>query len=123
MNLSTIMSNAHYFWSIGLFMTWSECLKASWRRAKISKQLKAGVVKFDYIKKDKTLRRAIGSVNTSLFDQLPKGTGIPTKPEIVKYFDFEKQSWRSFRLINFVPNSAKVVRIAKAPYLKVTETV
>lgn len=65
--------------------------------------LNNGVVKFSFTKKDGTVREAVGTTKLSYIgalDQnaLPKGTeNQSNKPsDIIRYYDLDKQGWRSF---------------------------
>lgn len=63
------------------------------------------VVKFSFTKKDGTIREAIGTTNASLIPEQPtKETSRTYKsnPSIIKYYDIDKEGWRSFNESNFI---------------------
>lgn len=66
----------------------------------LKKELKNGVVKFYYTKKDGSRRDAIGTTDinevSKLNGYIPMGAPVTTKPNIVRYFDIERMDWRSF---------------------------
>lgn len=67
--------------------------------------LKERVVEFEFIKKDGTIRKAKGTNKIELIpeSQLSTGTGrkYTENPNVTKYFDIEKEGWRSFNNENF----------------------
>ena len=71
--------------------------------------LNNGVVKFSFTKKDGTVREAVGTTKLDYIgsiDQnaLPKGTENQSKKplDIIRYYDLDKQGWRSFRENQFI---------------------
>ena len=68
-----------------------------------SNMLREGIVEFEFIKKDGTVRSAKG---TLLAEHLPapKADGTSRKPSdnVMVYFDMDKQSFRSFVKESFV---------------------
>ena len=67
--------------------------------AELKKKLHEGVVEFTYIKKDGTERKAKGTLNFEIIEEL--GGPIPTGQIIppaytTRYFDVDKEEWRSF---------------------------
>ena len=75
-------------------------LSKSWQLYRLTKQMRAGIVRFAYEKADGTLRRALGTLEDTA--ALVKGTGRSDDGRTVRYFDVEAQGWRSFRVENFV---------------------
>lgn len=69
----------------------------------LKQMLHEGIVSFEFIKKDGSVRQAKG---TLLAEHLPplKESDKSRKPNenVVVYFDMEKQSWRSFVKESFV---------------------
>lgn len=60
---------------------------------------------FKFTKKDGTEREARGTLNVNMIpeENTPKGTQTWESPEdIVKYWDLDKEGWRSFRWEQFV---------------------
>lgn len=60
--------------------------------------LRNGVVEFSYEKKDGTIREAKGTLNSEVYgkEHEPKGTGFEVPENIIKYYDLDKEGWRSF---------------------------
>ena len=58
------------------------------------------VVTFHYRKKNRSLRKAIGTTCLDLIptDSLPKGIGAPAPKGQVRYYDFTVSGWRTLRL-------------------------
>lgn len=67
-----------------------------------ARMLKGEIVRFVYIKKDGTLRTAVGTLQTNAVQANVTGSGRTTNKELVSYIDLEKMQWRSFRKENFV---------------------
>lgn len=65
------------------------------------KMLGAGSVNFAFIKKDGTLRSALGTLNMELIPSEGRQFATPADEQrqspdhIIKYFDMEKLAWRS----------------------------
>jgi hypothetical protein len=64
-------------------------------------------VTFQFLKKDNTSRMAIGTLNEKFIplDFLPKDSSSSKTSKNVKFFDMEKQAWRS------LPSDCKAVTI------------
>ena len=61
--------------------------------------------KFKFQKKDCTEREARGTLNFDMIpkESIPKGTQTWEDPDdIVKYWDLDKEAWRSFRWEQFI---------------------
>jgi len=110
MNRSKVFKNAHRMMKLSNYnLDWGYCLKVAYKaekqrmllRQQIIQKLKSGQTSFEFIKTDgKTVRLAVGTLK---FDQpyIRKGPKRKTNVEVVKYFDVEKGSFRSFKLDNF----------------------
>ncbi len=65
-------------------------------------------VKFQFKKKDGTVRDAIGTLKRALMKQEdgtlwePKGEGKPEPASVIRYFDIEKGMWRCFTVTDFI---------------------
>lgn len=64
--------------------------------ALLRKRLSENKVSFTFRKKDGTLRPATGTTNARFFTYERKGTGKPAPPDMIVYWDFEKDCFRSF---------------------------
>ena len=86
-DLKTIMCRAwHLFRSTE--KTFAVCLSKAWALWRLTRQMRADVVRFAYEKADGSLRKACGTLR-----------GVAST---VKYYDVEAAGWRSFRVENFV---------------------
>ena len=68
-------------------------------------ELHNGKHEFSYYKKDGSLRKATGTLNLDLIpeDMHPKGINVDfNNSNIVRYFDFTVQGWRSVNVDNIV---------------------
>lgn len=78
-------------------------------RAQIKAQLRQGINAFRFLKADgKTERLAFGTLDNSLYDYEPKGSGRKGCPLTIRYWDLEKKSFRSFNLLRFIEMLPKV---------------
>lgn len=62
-------------------------------------------VKFSFTKKDGSERIARGTLRMDVIptERQPKGTGSQTtQPDIIKYYDLDKEAWRCFHWSQFV---------------------
>ena len=82
----------------------SLAFKISHRQRKLVDNIKKDVVDFKFIKKDGTIRTAKGTKNLNLVpkEKLPVGTKKTNIPNLITYFDIDKNSWRSFYLNKLV---------------------
>jgi len=97
-NLSTIMANAWSFYKGGLFNSFSEALKAAWGRFKLVSMLRDGIAYFSFTKADGSHRDAIGTLRNGNYQYDSKGSTAKQNPAQVKYFDVEKQAFRSLNI-------------------------
>lgn len=98
-DLSTIMRRA---WAIARATgkAFAVALSKAWALYRLTKRMRAGIVRFAYEKADGTLRKAVGT----LADTAARvtGTGRSDDGRTVKYYDVEANGWRSFKVENFV---------------------
>lgn len=57
--------------------------------------MKDGIVKFQFEKKDGSIRQASGTLKETIFDYTFKG-GRQSAPDMIVYWDTDKNAWRSF---------------------------
>lgn len=95
---SKVMTIAHKLFATGIYKTFGKALKASWKRYKLTTALKSGIAYFSFTKADKSNRDAIGTLRTGNFSYQAKGSDRPTNYNVVKYFDVEKEAFRSVRM-------------------------
>jgi len=93
------MTNAWSFFKKGIFKTFSEALKAAWAKWNVVTKLLDGRVSFTFRKANGEIREAIGTTNGQLFDYAATGNNYRKElPDVIPYFDLEKDSWRAFRI-------------------------
>lgn len=74
----------------------------------LESEMLKNAVKFQYRKKDGTIRDAVGTLDRSkmmLEDGTlwePKGEAKPDVPKLLKYWDLVQMGWRCFDVTNFV---------------------
>lgn len=81
--------------------TKSVALKAAWNNAKLTSEMKTGVVNFSFRRLDGTIRQACGTLQDTLLPQC-KGTGRKADDTLQTYFDTERQAYRSFKKANLL---------------------
>ncbi len=71
----------------------------------LRKALSEGIVLFEFIKKDGTLRHVRGTTNKDLVptDNMPKGKRKPAQQalyerQVVTFYDIDAKGWRSMRI-------------------------
>lgn len=75
------------------------CLATAWALYRLRRDMHQGVVKFAFEKADGSLRVAQGTLQD--VEDKVKGTGTPNY-KTFKYFDTEKESFRSFKIGSFI---------------------
>ena len=102
---SRVMHMAHSLQHSNPTMKWSEILKLAWHFQYFRDMLRAGIVKFSYIKGKTTgvpvIRPARGTLHPELIPEDKKPVGkYPTRAYwgTMAYYDLDRQDWRSFRL-------------------------
>jgi WYL_2, Sm-like SH3 beta-barrel fold len=98
MNRSTILTAAHKVRKTNPTLSWGECQRQAWAAYRLKEAMQSDVVEFQFIKSDKSVRIAKGTLNSELFQYEAKGTSVPTSPDVIRYFDLDANSWRSFRI-------------------------
>ncbi len=91
---SKVMTTAHQIKEI--YKTWPEALKMAWQIEKFKKELLKGDVNFKFLKKSGEERAARGTTKRDSFNYDFKGSKKKTNPHIIKYFDLDKNNFRSF---------------------------
>lgn len=81
--------------------TMAEAMKQAWAISKLRKAMRNGIVKFMYTKLDGSTRTAWGTLKENLLPAT-QGTGRRANETLVTYYDTEKESYRSFKVANFV---------------------
>lgn len=97
MNKSQLFKDAWTFLKKGIYKTFSEALKASWQRFKIMYQMFDGQVSFSFRKGNGEIRQATGTLKAQFLPQ-SSHPGKYNYPDVIKYFDLDKNEWRAFRI-------------------------
>lgn len=79
------------------FLTWGQCQTQAWQVVRLRAVLRAGATRFTFQKQDGEVREAYGTLNPNLFKYEMKGSDRAENLTAIKYFDLDKQAWRSFR--------------------------
>lgn len=82
--------------------TMAEAMKQMWAIMKLKSAMKKGIVKFLYTKLDGTVRTAWGTLKSDL---IPASAGTDNRKKndsVMVYFDQEKESYRCFKIANFL---------------------
>ena len=67
------------------------------------RMMRGEVVRFAYMKKDGSVRVAVGTLQPQAVEANVKGTGIPKKYYgMFAYLDLEKMAWRGFKEERFI---------------------
>lgn len=94
-----------YAWQIlkATGQAWRTCMIKAWRLYRLAKAMREGVVTFCYAKVDGTIRNAVGTLKNVPSGATFGGKRI-TKPsyKTMRYFDLEKNGFRSFKIENLV---------------------
>ena len=98
--LSELMRKAWMFVKVYGF-TMAEAMKQAWALSKLKKAMKKGIVKFMYTKLSGEIRTAWGTLKEDL---IPATSGDNRKKNdsVMVYFDTEKDSYRCFKVANFL---------------------
>ena len=99
---SKIFTTAWELFKNGVFGTFAAALKAAWNKAKLQAQLKKGVSYFSFMKKDGTVRNAIGTTAQNNFEYESKGSERKENAAVVKFWDVEKRAFRSLTIDSFI---------------------
>lgn len=93
----TVMLRAYQIMNVN-GLSWSDSLKKAWQLYKLNKDLHKGEVVFYFEKKDGSIRKAVATLK---IDYEFKTQSQPN-PKIFTYFDVEANSFRSFKVENFI---------------------
>lgn len=96
-NRSEILILAHQIRRQNQFLTWGQCQAQAWQIVRLRTALRLGATRFVFQKQDGKVREAYGTLNPTLFQYEHKGSDRAESPTAIKYFDLDKNAWRSFR--------------------------
>lgn len=88
------------------FLGFGYCQKKAWEITKLKKALRTGVARFTFQKNDGEIREATGTLNADFFTYTSKVSNRAELPCVIKYFDLEKNAFRSFRAERFLSMAA-----------------
>ena len=98
MNRSQILSASWKVRKANPGLSWGECQKQAWAAYRLKEAMQSSIVEFSFVKSDKSVRTAKGTLNGDLFQYEAKGASAPTSPDVIRYFDTDANGWRSFRI-------------------------
>lgn len=75
------------------------CLAWAWEIQRLVSMMREGSARFIYRKADGMGRHATGTLQGA--GAKVKGTGRKPNPEVVNYWDMDRNAWRSFRVTGF----------------------
>lgn len=103
--------NTKYFLSSLMCQAWyivrkfgfslADAMRQAWRVAKCKHLMRSGVVHFQFIKADGSVRDANGTLLQSMLPPT-KGVGRKSYPHLVTYFDTDKGEYRCFDISKFI---------------------
>lgn len=99
--LSELMRKAWMFVKVYGF-TMAEAMKQAWALSKLKKAMKKGIVKFMYTKLSGEIRTAWGTLKEDLIPATTNTSNRKSNESVFTYWDSEKESFRSFKLANFL---------------------
>ncbi len=89
-----VFKRAHYI-KESTGVTFSLALKKAWTIYRLTKKMSKDVVKFTFKKKDGTIRKAEGTLQSPILGDV-KGLRA-FNPKVVNYYDTEKLAFRCFQ--------------------------
>lgn len=94
-NKSDLFRLAHVFHKLNFAPSLGPCLQMAWAKFKLIRDLKSGIAYFSFIKANGERREAIGTLREGNFNYSPKGADRRENPNLISYWDIEKQAFRS----------------------------
>ena len=104
-DLSRVMKMAHILHNNRKDFRWSDIVRYAWYFHRFRGWLRDGVVQFSYIKRDRSIREAKGTLNDVLIPLEDKPQNEPTSTPnyaVMTYYDLDKKAWRAFRITDFL---------------------
>ena len=102
MSETAIISNAKKNMNYGMDVLTATTKSAQMELLK-KRMMRGEVVRFAYMKVDKSIRLAVGTLQENAVQANIAGTGIPKRfYGLFAYIDLEKMDWRGFRTENFI---------------------
>ena len=100
---SKLFKIAHALLKKAEVSSFSEALRKAWKAIKIYAKMQIGKAEFRFQKVDGTIREAIGTLCD--IDYAPSASAKPRKSpdeDVMRYFDVEKNQFRSFRIVSLI---------------------
>lgn len=94
---SYAMKLAHAIKKQNIFLSWGQCQKQAWKVARLKDAMQTRIVNFIYQKQNGEVRTAKGTLSGSFFNYETKNSKRNDPMTAIKYFDWDKQAFRSFR--------------------------
>lgn len=86
-----------------VFTSFGEALRAAWAKVKLTARLRAGIAHFSFVKVSTgEVRKAIGTLASAHYQYESKGGTASDKADLVRYWDMEKNGFRSFKIQNLI---------------------
>ncbi len=80
-----------------------EAMRCAWRNFKLRAGMYEGkAMRFSFLKKDGTIREALGTLARAAINYIPNGTGAPAPERVQRFWDLEKGEYRSFLKANLL---------------------
>jgi hypothetical protein len=108
-NRSEILSLAHQI-KKAENISFGEAQLKAWATTKanqVKNLLHSNIVTFQFFKEKGEVRTAIGTLSSDIFQYQAKGVATIQNPSVIKYFDLERNTFRSFRKDRFI----KIVKV------------
>ena len=82
----------------------SSALLDAWNLEHLRTAMRVSVVRFSYVKDNGDIREARGTLNFNLIPNthIPTGPRVEENYETFRYYDLDRQAWRSFKVINYI---------------------
>ena len=82
----------------------SSALLDAWNLEHLRTAMRVSVVRFSYVKDNGDIREARGTLNFDLIpnQHIPTGPRVEENYETFRYYDLDRQGWRSFKVINYI---------------------
>ena len=103
---SSLFKLAWNLFKAEIFTSFSDALRCAWLQSKNVANLRSGEGSFVFRKVTGGERVAVGTLSGSLINYEQKGTNKPAPINIQRYYDLEKQAYRSYRIENLLSISA-----------------
>ncbi len=94
-NRSEVLTLAHAIRRENASLSWGTCQRSAWKAARLRAALRTGPARFTFTKETGEVREALGTLNNDLFQYEYKGSGRTESKTAIRFFDLEKNAFRS----------------------------